>query len=164
MALRSEAYYRAIATDALAKVGDAEPPVSLDALIACFGIPVRGVNLPAFFTASMVYEDGMPVMVVNRSQPEMEQRAALAHMLGHVLLVLKGDDHTYPRDAEDHGEADKVASELMLPTQMVIDQARLWFNDYRYLAGLFGVTEERMLERMREVGLIRGPSGVVWDF
>lgn len=164
VALRSEAYYRAIASDALARSNDSEPPVSLDALVASFGIPVRGVSLPLFFTASTVYEDGMPVMVVNRAQPEMDQRAALAHMLGHVLLVLKGDDHTYPRDAEDHSEADKVAQELMLPTQMVIDQARLWFNDHRYLAGLFGVTEDRMIERMREIGLIRGPFGVVWDF
>ena len=47
---------------------------------------------------------------------------------------------------------------------MVAEQARLWFNDFRYLARLFGVSEEQMLERMREMGLINGPQGVVWDY
>jgi hypothetical protein len=47
---------------------------------------------------------------------------------------------------------------------MVIEQARLWFNDYRYLARLFGVSEDVMLERMREMGLIRGPEGDVWVY
>lgn len=164
LVLRSDAYYRAIAAEALQRIGASEPPVSLGALVDSFGIPVRRVSLPLFFVASMVYEDGMPVMVVNQAQPEMERRAALAHMLGHVLLVLKGDGHTYPRDAADHFEADKVALELLMPTQLVTDQARLWFNDYRYLAGLFGVTEDQMLQRMRDMGIIRGPQGVVWDF
>lgn len=164
MALRSDAYYRDVATAALAKAGSSEPPVSITALIDAYGIPVRAVRLPLFFTSAMVYEDGMPVMVVNWAQPEGDRQAALAHMLGHVLLVLKGDGHAYPRGADDHHEADKVALELMLPTQMVIDQSKLWFNDYRYLAGLFGVSEEQMLQRMRDIGLIRGPQGIVWDF
>ena len=46
----------------------------------------------------------------------------------------------------------------MLPSQMVIDQSKLWFNDYRYLARLFGVSEEQMLDRMRSMGLVRGPK------
>jgi len=164
VALRTEAYYRAVASGALEKIGCTEPPVPIDALIAALGIPVRAVNLPLFFTASTVYEDGMPVMVVNGAQPEHVRRAALAHMLGHVLLVLQDDDHSYPRDARDHREADTVAHELVLPTQMVIDQARLWFNDYRYLARLFGVGEDEMLARMQDMGLVKARTGDVWDF
>lgn len=164
MALRSDAYYRTVAADALRHIGLSEPPVSLHGLIESYGVPIRTVRLPLFFTASMVSEDGMPVIVINEAQSELEQRMALAHMLGHVLLVLKGDGHNYPRDLDDHHEADKVALELLMPTQMVVDQARLWFNDYRYLAGLFGVTEDQMLQRMRDIGLIKGPSGITWDF
>jgi len=162
--LRTEAYYRTIAAEALERIGAFEPPVSVDALIASLGIPVRPVNLPAFFTAATVYEDGLPVMVVNWAQPELVRRTALAHMAGHVLLVLHGDGISFPRDSGDHREADLVARELLLPTQMVIDQARLWFNDYRYLARLFGVGEDDMLARMQDMGLVKGPQGVVWDF
>jgi len=164
VALRTEAYYRAVASEALKRIDCGEPPVPIDDLIAALGIPVRPVNLPDFFMAALVYEDGLPVMVINWAKPEYERRRALAHMLGHVLLVLHGEDESFPRDAGDHREADLVARELMMPMQMVIEQARLWFNDFRYLARLFGVSEETMLERMREMGLVRGPQGVVWDY
>lgn len=164
VSLRTEAYYRTIAGAALASISVTEPPVPIEQILGSLGIPVRQVNLPAFFTAATVYEDGLPTMVVNASRPEIERRQALAHMAGHVLLVLKGDGNSYPRASVDHAEADAVAKELMLPTSMVIDQARLWFNDHRYLARLFGVEEAEMVERMRDVGLIKGPSGVLWDY
>jgi len=164
VSLRTEASYRQVAADALARFGCEEPPVPVDELVAAQGIPVRAVNLPQFFTAALVYEDGLPVMMLNSAKPEPERRVALAHMLGHVLLVLSGLSPSYPRDAEDHREADVVARELMLPSQMVIDQSKLWFNDYRYLARLFGVSEEQMLERMRAMGLVRGPEGVLWEY
>lgn len=164
MSLRTEAYYRGVAAEALARIDCDEPPVPIDDLIAVLGIPVRPVNLPDFFMAALVYEDGLPVMVINWSKPEYERRRALAHMLGHALLVMHGDGESFPRDQGDHRGADLVARELMLPMQMVIDQARLWFNDFRYLARMFGVEEEQMLERMREMGLLRGSQGVVWDY
>jgi Zn-dependent peptidase ImmA (M78 family) len=137
--------------------------VSVEALIESLAIPVRTVSLPLFFTAALVNEDGLPVIILNWAKSEPERRSALAHVIGHVLLVMHGDN-SYPREAPEHGEADLVARELMLPTAMVIEQARLWFNDYRYLARLFGVSEDVMLERMREMGLVRGPEGDVWVF
>lgn len=164
MPLRTEAYYRGVAADAMRSIGCTEPPVSVEDIVASLGIPVRFVNLPDFFTGATVYEEGMPVMVLNWAKPEETRRAALAHMLGHVLLVLKGDGNIFPRQDPDHSEADVVARELILPTQMVIDQARLWFNDYRYLARLFGVDEQVMLERMQEMGLVKGPEGMGWEF
>lgn len=164
MTLRTEAYYRGVAADAMQGIGCTEPPVSVEDIVASLGIPVRFVNLPDFFTGATVYEEGMPVMVLNWAKPEEARRAALAHMLGHVLLVLKGDGNVFPRQDPDHSEADIVARELILPTHMVIDQARLWFNDYRYLARLFGVGEQVMLERMREMGLVKGPEGMGWEF
>ena len=51
----------------------------------------------------------------------------------------------------------------MMPTALVVDMARLWFNDYRYLSRLFGVTEGQMLERLRELGLVKN-HGISWDF
>ena len=163
MSLRTEAYYRAIAADALDRIAVTEPPVPVDMLVSAFGIPIRAVNLPAFFTAATIYEDGLPVMVLNWSRPEAERRRALAHMLGHVLLVLADENGTYPRDVGRHEEADLVAREILLPGPLVTDQARLWFNDHRYIARLFGVTEVEMIERMRELGLVKGPAAVAWD-
>ena len=162
--LRTQQYYRKIAEDALASVGCTEPPVAVVEIVTSLGIPIRPVNLPAFFTAATIYEDGMPVMVVNHARPEIERRLALAHMTGHVLLLLADSSNAFPRGAEDHREADLVARDLMLPTTMVIEQARTWFNDYRYMSRLFGVSEGTMLERMRELGLVKSQGSAVWDF
>ena len=163
MTLRTEAYYRQVAEDALHAFGITEPPVSIGDLVASMCIPVRPVNLPAFFTAATIYEDGLPVMVVNFAKPEIERRRALAHMLGHVLLLLADNADAFPRANPDHHDADLVARDLIMPTGLVIAQARLWFNDYRYLARLFGVAEGAMLDRMRELGLIKN-QGIMWDF
>jgi Zn-dependent peptidase ImmA (M78 family) len=162
--LRTEAYYRGVASAAIVRIGSEEPPIPLEDVVSSLGIPVRYVSLPSFFTGATVYEDGLPVMILNWAKSEIERKGALAHMLGHVLLVLAGDDNTFPRESPDHHEADIVAKELVLPTQMVIDQGRLWFNDYRYLARLFGVEEDMMLARMRDIGLIKGPEGMDWNF
>lgn len=163
MALRTEQYYRKVAEDALASVSCFEPPVPITEIIASLCIPVRSVNLPSFFTAATIYEDGLPVMVVNHARPEIDRRRALAHMTGHVLLALAEGGDAYPRSDGDHREADLVARDLMMPTTMVLEQARTWFNDYRYLSRLFGVTEGTMLERMRELGLVRKQDGAIWD-
>ena len=88
MKLRTEVYFRQVAEDALNLVGVNEPPVPIEDVVASLCIPVRLVSLPPFFTAATIYEDGLPVMVLNATRPEIERRRALAHMLGHVLLLL----------------------------------------------------------------------------
>jgi len=161
--LRTEAYFRQVAEDALALVGVTEPPVPIDDIVASLCIPVRLVNLPPFFTAATIYEDGMPVMMLNAARPEIDRRRAMAHMLGHVLLLLAADSDAFPRADLDHGAADSVARELITPSALVVEQARVWFNDYRYMSRLFGVPEGTMLERMRELHLIKN-QGIKWDY
>jgi hypothetical protein len=56
-----------------------------------------------------------------------------------------------------------MADEFEMPAFLVRDQAQKWFNDYRYLAGLFAVDENRMFERMRDLGLIKS-YGILWDY
>ena len=163
MRLRTEAYFRQIAEDAMALVGVKEPPVPIEDVVASLCIPIRQVSLPPFFTSAIIYEDGLPVMVVNATRPEIERRRALAHMLGHVLLLLADETDAFPRWHPDHSDADKVAVELMMPTRLVVEQARMWFNDFRYLARLFGVTEGLMLDRLRDLHLVRN-QGVNWDY
>jgi Zn-dependent peptidase ImmA (M78 family) len=163
-ALKTRAYYTTIAEDELTQAGVLEPPVPIERIIELRGIPILPVNLPNFFTAATINSDGLPVMVVNYVQPEHVRRAALAHMLSHVLLVLDDPADLFPRDTRDHSAANVLAHELTMPSTMVLDQSRLWFNDFRYLARLFGVGEGEMLERMRELGIIGDQQGIRWDY
>ncbi|MDZ4166173.1 MAG: ImmA/IrrE family metallo-endopeptidase [Coriobacteriia bacterium] len=164
MALRSDAYYRGLVEAELRAAGHTEPPVSPTAVATHLGVPVRTLPLPPWFTAALVYEDGMPAILLNPTRPEDVRRRALGHLLGHLLLVLDDPTATYPRATGDvHREADIMAEEFETPGYLVRDQAQKWFNDYRYLAGLFGVTEERMFATMQELGLIK-TRGVIWDY
>jgi Zn-dependent peptidase ImmA (M78 family) len=155
--LRTQAYYRNVAEDALAAAGVFEPPVPVTKIIESLGIPI-------FFTAATISVDGLPSMIVNYAQTEATRREALAHMLSHMLLMLDDAANVFPRDSGDHGDADLLAHELTMPSTMVIDQSRLWFNDFRYLARLFGVGEAAMLERMRELGIVNNQQGIRWDY
>ena len=164
MTPRNEAYYRQIAEKALAVAGVVEPPVPIADIVASLGIPILPVNLPQFFSAAIISEDGVPVIVSNFARPEHERRRALAHLLGHVLLLQEDFQSGYPRQTTNHQEADIIAHELTMPMLMVIEQSRLWFNDYRYLARLFAVGEGAMLERMRELGIVENQQPVRWDY
>jgi Zn-dependent peptidase ImmA (M78 family) len=160
--VKADPHFKTIVGEALARAAIVEPPVSMEAVAASLGIPVRRYLLPSFFRAALVAEDGMPVVLLNAERSESMQRDALAHVLAHVLLVLDGRE--YPREYPDHTAAEGLAKELILPTAMVKEQAQLWFNDYRYLARMFAVGESDMLERMQDLGLVRGPQGIMWDY
>ena len=163
MALRTDAYYRTLAQEALRKAGAEEPPVAVEEVAAGLGVPIYKTKLPSWFSGAIVYEDGMPVILLNEAIGEIGVRRTLGHLIGHILVVLEEPGATYPRDKGEHHVADVVASEMTLPTYMVDEQAKKWFNDYRYLARLFGVSESEMLEKMHAMGLIK-QRGILWDY
>ena len=162
--MHSDIHYRTIAAEAVRRAAVAEPPVPIEDLAAGLGVPLRAAHLPAFFSGAIIAEDGMPVVLLNSALEEGTRRQTLAHLLGHVLIVLADPAEVYPRNSEPvHREANAAASELLLPEQLVREQSRKWFNDHRYLAGLFGVNESQMMSRMRELGIIKARE-VLWDY
>ncbi|MDO9556667.1 MAG: ImmA/IrrE family metallo-endopeptidase [Coriobacteriia bacterium] len=164
MSLHTDAYYRLLAEDVIKKAGIEEPPVPIDDITRFLGVPVLSLELPLWFTAALIYEDGMPSVLVNTTKEPDTQRAGLGHVLGHLLVLMADVSENYPKGSTyEHHEADIIADELEIPEFMVRDQAKKWFNDYRYLARLFGVTEKRMLERMQQMGIIKN-RGIIWDY
>lgn len=163
MPLRSDAYYRGLAEKALKDAGMHEPPVPIEELAGRFGIPIRYAVMPAFFDSAIVAEDGLPVILLNANKDEYTRRKSLAHEVGHMLIVLNDPEGAYARNTGEHTDAATVADELLTPAFMIIDQAQKWFNDYRYLARLFGVTEQEMMRKMVEMGIIH-QRGTLWDY
>lgn len=120
--------------------------------------------MPAFFHGATVNQDGMPVILLNSTFRDVSHQRTLAHLVAHVLLLLDDPSAGYPRNAEPrHHEADVVADELVTPAWMVVEQSAKWFNDYRYLARLFGVSEDEMTARMQVLGLLKA-HGIAWDY
>jgi len=162
--LKSDAYYKTIAETALRQTGIIEPPVQVDAVAARLGIPILSAHLPTFFHGATVNEDGLPVILLNSAFDEVSHQRTLAHLVAHVLLLLDDPSIGYPRDTvARHHEADVVADELIMPAWMVVEQSAKWFNDYRYLARLFGVSEAQMTARMQSLGLLKA-HGIAWDY
>lgn len=165
MALHTDAYYRSLVDEWLQRVGVAEPPVPVDDLPSRLAVPVRRLRLPQWFSGAVISEDGLPVLLLNEARDDQSRRLALGHMLSHFLIVLDDPDIGFPRrDTEGHRRADVMAEEILLPEYLVRDQARKWFNDHRYLARLFGVPEPRMLDRLRELGIVKSRSNIYWDY
>lgn len=163
MAIHSDTFYRRLAEDQVKEAGIIEPPVALARIAESLGVPVQQASLPPFFQAALINKDGLPTILLNMSIGERERRAAFGHVIGHMLDLLSESDTGYPRDQGEHRVADILSLSLVMPDNLVMDQARKWFNDHRYLAGLFGVTEEEMLEKMVELGLI-AQRGLRWDY
>lgn len=163
MPLRTDVFYRQLAQDALKQAGIVEPPVTVEAVAGRLGVPIYTTRLPAWFSGALIYEDGLPVILLNDAIGEIGKRRALAHMIGHILVVIDDPSAVYPRDNPDHHLADVVSAEMTLPGFMVAEQARKWFNDYRYLARLFGVREAEMMDKMRDLHLIKS-RGIAWDY
>lgn len=164
MQLKDKTYYRQMVETVLRAAGFSEPPVSIHGVAAHLGVPIREYPMPVWFGAALIYEDGMPAILLNSQRPAQAQRDGLAHVLAHILMVMNDPAEHYPRDTQmTHQTADQVGAELQMPAYMVRDQAQKWFNDYRYLAGLFGVTEVQMFEAMKDLGLIKS-KGVLWEY
>lgn len=164
MPLTSDAHYRGLVEAQLRHAGVVEPPVSVDDIAAILGIPLMTVTFPAWFTGAIVVDDGMPIILLNASSSSESRRAALAHMLAHILVRIDDRTTPYPRDSGgEHRLADAMAEEFVMPEYLVREQAAKWFNDHRYLARLFGVSESDMMAKMRDLGIIKA-RGMLWDY
>jgi len=162
--MTSDAHYKGLVEAQLRHAGVIEPPVSVDDVAAILGVPIMTVSFPAWFTGAIVIEDGMPVVMLNSSSSPESRRAALAHMLSHILVRIDDPSTPYPRDTSlEHRLADSMAEEFVMPEYLVREQAAKWFNDYRYLARLFAVSESDMMAKMRDLGLMKS-RGVLWDY
>lgn len=161
---RSDAYFRGLADQAVSAAGFVEPPVELERIAAYLAVPIVDVTLPTWFTAALIHQDGLPTIVLNTRKEPLTRQTALGHELGHLLILMDDVTASYPKDSQrEHREAELIGDELVLPEPLVREQAQKWFNDFRYLARLFAVSENRMLDRMQRSGIIR-KRGIVWDY
>ena len=164
VSLRSDAHYRGLVEAQLKHAGIAEPPVSVEDVAAVLGVPLMTVTLPKWFSGAIVLDDGTPVLLLNAASPPDARRSVLAHLMAHILIRIDDPSMPYPRDSDpDHRLAEVMAGELIMPAYLVKEQASKWFNDYRYLARLFGVSEHMMTARMRDMGLLKA-HGLAWDY
>ena len=112
--------------------------------------------MPSWFFGVLMRVDGDPYIVINKMMPDHRKSFTIGHEIAHH--VLHNDQLCHMKNSKRsyfHREADIFAAALCMPSKLVLAEAKKWFNDYRYLAILFGVSEIAMVRKMQELGLLR---------
>lgn len=152
----SDSFYKKKAEELLLACGIKEAPVDVVAIAKSLGIEIMELTLPNWFFGVLMRVDDQPYIVVNKAMPEHRKRFTLGHEIAHYIC--HGEAFAYMKNCKRddyHREADVFAAEVTMPSYLVRLEARRWFNDYRYLARLFQVSETAMVRKMQELGLLR---------
>ncbi len=156
MALVTYVQYRQQA-EALAKeFGYLEPPVDVRAIAEGLGIEIIEMTLPNWFFGVLVNIKDEFYISLNKGMPQHRKNFTIAHEIAHHEL--HGEELAYMKNSKReyfHREADVFAAELCMPSEMVRSEAAKWFNDYRFLANQFGVSETAMVRKLQELQILR---------
>ncbi|MBE0446676.1 MAG: ImmA/IrrE family metallo-endopeptidase [Actinobacteria bacterium] len=135
-----------------------DPPVDVREIAKRLGIEIIEISTDSWFYGMLTRYDESLYMVINKMMPETRKRFAIAHEIGHYQL--HSHDLSYqqsPIKEHYHREADVFALELCIPTPFIRREANNWFNDHKFLAGLFDISETLVIKKMEELDLI--PKG-----
>ena len=136
----------------------ADPPINVREIAGKLGIEIIEMSNDSWFYGMLTRYDEDFYIVINKLMPETQKRYAIAHELGHLRLHNQELEYQRRPDKEyHHREADVFALELCIPTRLIQREAFSWFNDHKFLANLFGVSEPLMVKKMEELQLI--PKG-----
>lgn len=138
------------------------PPVNVVAIARDEGIPVFKASFKNVFNDSVlgyIQKIGSKTeIVVNAQDAKTRQRFTIAHELGHYYLHHNGDmkyvDLRSGKTTPTEVEANKFASELLMPTNLVVrEYDKLLFPTVAEMARIFDVSPAAMKIRLSTLGL-----------
>ncbi len=123
------------------------------------GVEVRHWTKPNPLSGLFEYRDETPVIVYNKSDPEVRQRFTIAHELGHFALehgkAFRDPARNFSLSNYDPEEvsANQFAAELLMPAEAVDALiAEQGITDFSKLARKFHVSEVAMEYRLKNLG------------
>jgi len=142
------------------------PPFDLLKIATAAGVKVYAADFDSDdgenVSGSVVIENGIPVIYVNRTHPKVRQRFTIAHELGHIVRghLADGDDELIENEMRfrseawnsEEREANAFAAELLMPERWVRDATNAGIIEPKDLATMFGVSEQAMLFRLANLG------------
>ncbi len=107
------------------------PPINVYTVLSSFGIRVRMSSLNTISGAFIPGGNNWPPgVLINSDQPSDRQRFSAAHELGHYVLghAARGEEEIISplgrRFSPKEVEADSFASELLMPTALVLEESK----------------------------------------
>ena len=126
------------------------PPVNLGVICRWLGIEVYAQPCRAF-GALFLLREGRGVLLVNSSLPQGRARFSIAHELGHLLLRHNPLGRIgEPRDLDQERQADRFASELLMPFSLLREDCRRLSFDA--LCRRYRVSRQAMRIRLERIG------------
>lgn len=126
------------------------PPINLGVICRWLGIEVYSQPCHAF-GALFLAGKGRSILLVNSSQPQGRARFSVAHELGHLLLRHAPVGHIgEPRDSDQERQADRFASELLMPADLLREDCRRLSFDV--LCRRYRVSRQAMRIRLESIG------------
>lgn len=161
MPLIGHQHFRDKAASLLDDLGIQKPPVDVYAIADTLGIEIMELTTPDWFSGALLNIKGDFYIVLNKKLPYGRKSLTIAHEIAHhqlhkeELCYLKNETKLHLQK-----EADIFADELVMPAFMVKAEANRWFNNSKFLAGLFGVKEAAIKKKMVKLGIIKPNGGV----
>ena len=164
------------ATELIASLGHAIPPIDVEAIAASLGVRVERADLGDDVSGVLERRSDQAVIGVTWTPPPTRQRCPIPHELGHFLLHEAGtyiDKGTYARFRDEQSgsgtdreevEANAFAAALLMPASLIQKEARSHRFDpaddaaLNALAVTFAVSSQAMSIRLSNLGLFGEPS------
>lgn len=156
MALHSHHYFEDKAEQLLQELKINTLPVDVYDVARKLGIEIMELSEPEWFSGLLLtIEDGYYIIVNKIMTPE-KKRFTIAHELGHYALH-KNEVCYMDNDAQEHlqRQANIFAAALIMPKTKVRAESDKWFKNHKFLAKIFGVLEDTMYDRMKEVAIFK---------
>lgn len=146
----------------LEKLNIKEAPIPVDKVANFFSLEiVYYPNFPDSVSGTIIKDEDLHAIGVNQNHPRVRQRFTIAHEIGHYIMghdENKIIDDTFDKSTDKEKEANKFASELLMPYALLKLDIEKERQDIPGLARKYEVSEQAMSIRLLESGLINNSN------
>lgn len=146
----------------LEKLNINEAPIPVEQVADLFSLKI--IYYPKFpdsVSGTIIKDEDLHAIGVNANHPRVRQRFTVAHELGHYIMghdeapIL---DDTFDKNSDKEREANKFASELLMPYALLKSDIEKENHDIPSLARKYEVSEQSISIRLLETSLINSPN------
>ena len=146
----------------LEKLNITEAPIPVEDVTKLFSLKVKYYpKFPDSISGTIIKEENLNVIGVNKNHPKVRQRFTIAHELGHYIMghdEKTNLDDSFDKNTDKEREANKFAGELLMPYDLLKSNIEKDNHDIPILAKKYEVSEQAMSIRLLETGLINNPN------
>lgn len=146
----------------LNKLNITEAPIPIEKVANLFSLDVIFYpKFPNSISGTLIKDENLHAIGVNKNHPKTRQRFTIAHELGHYIMGHDENtilDDSFDKNTDKEREANKFASEILMPFNILKNDIETEKHDIPSLAKKYEVSEQVMSIRLLETSLINNPN------